>query len=227
MRKLQQAARIIFAAGLLYAIIAAMDIKKSKTIIIVVAAYLSLVIFSNLGSLRIVSILGLAVDAGSLLYPFTFTMRDMLHKKAGAELTRFTIWLTAGINLLLFAFVWLVGILPADPSVGAQSEYALVLSPGIRLVLASTIGMTVSELLDTRIYSTVRKRYGKEKQWLRVVLSNAVSVPIDTALFLGIAFAGRYSFAVIAMMFLSNLIIKYLVSLASIGGIYLVKDDQD
>jgi uncharacterized integral membrane protein (TIGR00697 family) len=204
-----------------------MDIKKAKIIIAVAAIYLSLVIFANLGSLRIITIFGLAVDGGSLLYPFTFTIRDMLHKKAGAQLTRFTIWLTAGVNLLLFAFVWLVGILPPDPVVGAQSEYALVLAPGIRLVLASIVGMTISELIDTQVYSWVRRRHGQNRQWLRVALSNAVSVPVDTALFLLIAFAGRYPFPVIAAMFISNLIIKYLVSLSSIGGIYLIKDDQE
>ncbi len=198
-----------------------------KVIIAVAAMYLSLVIFANLGSLKVISIFGLAVDGGTLLYPFTFTMRDMLHKKAGAQLTRFTIWLTAGVNLLLFGFVWLIGVLPPDMAVGLQSEYALVLAPGIRLVLASIIAMTVAELIDTRVYSAVRKRFGSKKQWLRVLFSNAISVPIDTACFLLIAFLGRYDFSVLAAMFIANLIIKYLVSLISVGSIYLVKDDKE
>jgi queuosine precursor transporter len=203
-----------------------MDNQRMKAIVFAATAYISLVVFANLGSLRIISMAGLALDGGSLLYPFTFTVRDMLHKKAGAEITRFTIWLCAGINLLLFAFIWLVGVLPADPTVGPQSEYALVLAPGVRLVMASIIAMTFSELLDTRIYALVRRHWGSEKQWLRVVLSNAVSVPIDTGIFLSIAFLGRYPLSVLGAMFLSNLLIKYFVSLISLGGIYLIKEDQ-
>lgn len=203
-----------------------MDNRRIKIIVFAAIAYISLVIFANLGSLRILSLAGLAIDGGTLLYPFTFSVRDMLHKKAGAEITRFTIWLCAGINLLLFGFIWLIGVLPADPTVGPQSEYAYVLAPGVRLVLASIVAMTISELLDTRIYSLVRHHWGSEKQWLRVVLSNAVSVPVDTGIFLGIAFIGRYPLTVLGAMFLSNIIIKYLVSIASLWGIYLIKEDQ-
>jgi uncharacterized integral membrane protein (TIGR00697 family) len=204
-----------------------MDKKRMKIIIAAATAYISLVIFSNLGSLRIISIGALTMDGGSLLYPFTFTVRDMLHKKAGAEISRLTIWLSAVINLLLFAFIWLVAILPADPTVGAQKEYALVLVPGVRLVLASVVAMTISELLDTRIYAMVRHHWGTRKQWLRVVLSNAFSVPLDTAIFLGIAFVGRYPISVLSAMFIANLLIKYTVSLVSLGGIYLIKEDKE
>ncbi len=205
----------------------AMDNKRLKIIIAAAAGYISLIIFSNLGSLRILNIAGLSVDGGALLYPFTFTMRDLLHKKTGAQITRFTIWLAAGINILLFAFVWMVGALPADPTVGAQAEYSLVLAPGLRLVAASVVAMTIAELIDTVVYSAVRRKYGTRKQWLRVILSNTISVPIDTAVFLLIAYTGLYDFSVLVGMFLSNLIIKYVVSLLSFGGVYLVKEDND
>lgn len=200
--------------------------RQVKACIAVAAAYIGLIIFSNLGSLRIITILGLSLDGGTLLYPFSFTARDLLHKKCGAALTRFTIYLAAIVNLLLFGFVWLVGILPADLAVGPQSEYALVLAPGIRLVLASIAAMTVAELLDTRIYSAVQRRLGKRWQWLRVLASNLVSVPVDTAIFLGIAFAGSYEIATLWALFWGNLAIKFLVSLLSIGSIYLVKEDR-
>ena len=204
-----------------------MDNKRLKIIIAAAAGYISLIIFSNLGSLRILNIAGLSVDGGALLYPFTFTMRDLLHKKTGAQITRFTIWLAAGINILLFAFVWMVGVLPPDPTVGLQAEYSLVLAPGMRLVAASVVAMTIAELIDTVVYSAVRRKYGARKQWLRVILSNAISVPIDTAVFLLIAYSGMYEFSVLVGMFVSNLIIKYVVSLLSFGGVYLIKEDND
>ena len=197
-----------------------------RTVIIAVSAYISLMIFSNLGSLRILGIAGLAVDGGTLLYPLSFTMRDVLHKKLGQKLTVLTVWLCAGVNLLMFLFVWLVSVLPAHPDAGAQTEYAQVLAPGIRLVLASIAGMTVSELIDTLVYGKARQRWGEKKQWLRVVLSNGVSVPIDTAIFLLIAFAGRYPVSVIISMFFANIIIKYAVSLASVWSVYLVREDR-
>ncbi len=188
--------------------------------------YVSLVLFSNLGSLRVILLAGLSIDGGTLLYPFTFTMRDVLHKKCGGDVARFVILLTAGINLAMFAFAALVGALPADPAVGAQTEYAFVLSPGFRLVIASVLAATIAELVDTRIYSLVRARWGTRRQWLRVLLSNLISVPLDSAVFVLAAFAGRYSAAALWGIFVGNIVIKYAVSLLSFGSIYLVKEDR-
>jgi len=198
-----------------------------RTLMLCSCLYLALVSFANLGSLRVISLLGLSLDGGTLLYPFTFTMRDVLHKKAGAAHTRFIILLTAGLNLLMFGFCWLVGVLPADASVGPQTEYLLVLAPGFRLVLGSILAMALAELLDTGIYSLVRKRFGEKKQWLRVLLSNAVSVPLDTVVFLLIAFGGRYDMPTIIALFFSNILLKYLVAAAASWTVYLVKEDME
>jgi len=199
---------------------------KARQMIVAATAFIALVIFSNLGSLRILLLAGLAVDGGTILYPLTFTARDLLHKKIGARLVRFVIVLAALINLTLFAFVWLIAKLPPDPAVGEQLEYALVLLPGIRLVLGSIIAMTVAELINTFFYIVVRRKYGKRRQWLRVLLSNGVAIPADTILFLLIAFGGRVTAAVIGEMFIANILVKYAVTLVSCGSIYLVKDDR-
>ena len=199
---------------------------KSRQMIVASAAFIALVMFSNLGSLRILLLAGLAVDGGAILYPLTFTARDLLHKKIGARLVRFVIVLAALLNLALFAFVWLIAKLPPDPQVGEQLEYALVLLPGLRLVLGSVIAMTVAELINTFFYIVVRRKYGPRRQWLRVLLSNGIAIPVDTLLFLLVAFAGRVPAAVIAEMFLANIFVKYAVTVASLGTIYLVKDDR-
>jgi uncharacterized integral membrane protein (TIGR00697 family) len=201
--------------------------SAARQMIAAAAAFIALVIFSNLGSLRILSLAGLAVDGGTLLYPLTFTARDLLHKKIGAKLVRFVIVLAALINLALFAFVWLVAKLPPDPEVGLQLEYALVLLPGIRLVIGSIIAMTVADLIDTFVYTLVQRKYGKSRQWLRVLLSGGVSIPVDTMVFLAIAFGGWMPVAVIGEMFVANILVKYAVMVLSFGSIYLVKEDRE
>ena len=81
-----------------------MDMKKLKATVLYSVLYISLILFSNLGSLRVILLAGLSLDGGTLLYPFTFTMRDVLHKKCGGDIARFVILLSAAINLLMFAF---------------------------------------------------------------------------------------------------------------------------
>lgn len=200
--------------------------KQVKAAVLCAVIYVALVVFSNLGSLRVILLLGLSMDGGTLLYPFTFTMRDVLHKKCGEKVARLAIVTSAAVNLLMFAFVALVGALPADMSVGPQTEYGAVLAPGFRIVIASVLAGTLAELVDTRVYSLVRARFGGRRQWLRVLLSNLISVPLDSALFVLVAFLGRYSTASLWAIFLGNLVMKYLVSLISLGSVYLVKEDR-
>lgn len=201
-----------------------MNDRTLRTIVIVSALYVSAQIFADITSLRILFIAGFSIDGGTLIYPFTFTLRDMVHKVAGASIARTIIFLAAGVNLLMAGLFWLVSVLPADTFVGEQTEFGLVLAPVFRIVLASIVAEVVSELIDTEIYSLWVKRFKDQYQWGRVLASNAISVPVDSAIFVIIAFVGDLPADVVFSIFLANIIVKGLVTLLSIPGIYAVKD---
>lgn len=201
-----------------------MNDRTLRTIVIVSALYVSAQIFADITSLRILFIAGFSIDGGTLIYPFTFTLRDMVHKVAGASIARTIIFLAAGVNLLMAGLFWLVSVLPADTFVGEQTEFGLVLAPVFRIVLASIVAEVVSELIDTEIYSLWVKRFKDQYQWGRVLASNAISVPVDSAIFVIIAFVGDLPADVVFSIFLANIIVKGLVTLISIPGIYAVKD---
>lgn len=99
--------------------------------IAIIASYIALQIFSDIGSLKIAAItipfLGVqAIDGGTFLYPFTFTLRDLLHKNLGKSATRKIIILAAILNLFMAGFFWFVTALPADNSWGLQSEFTAI-----------------------------------------------------------------------------------------------------
>src|SRR5690606_20139094 len=132
---------------------------------IVSVFYVAAQIFADITSLRILLIAGFSIDGGTLVYPFTFTLRDMVHKVAGASIARTLIFMAAMINLLMAGLFWIVSVLPADLAVGEQTEFATVLAPVFRIVLASIIAEVVSELIDTEIYSLWVKRFSERWQW--------------------------------------------------------------
>src|SRR3972149_10107580 len=100
--------------------------KIVRIAIIVSGLYLAAQIFSDITAVRILQLFGLSIDAGTLIYPFTFTLRDLLHKTTDKHTVRLVIVMAAGINLFMALFFWLVSILPADMSVGNQLEFGLV-----------------------------------------------------------------------------------------------------
>jgi uncharacterized integral membrane protein (TIGR00697 family) len=194
--------------------------------ILVVSAYIAAQMLADISSLKIVLFLGLSMDAGTLIYPFTFTLRDLVHKVLGRRGARVIIFTAAVINLFMAGLFWIVSRLPYDPSVGQQPDWDSVLSPVWRIVLASILAEVFSELTDTEIYHLWVTRITERYQWLRVLTSNAVSIPVDSLIFVWAAFGGVYPSSSVWEIFLANILLKGVVTLVSLPGIYLVKDEN-
>ena len=192
--------------------------------ILVSVFYVAAQMMADIASLRIVMVAGFSIDAGTFIYPLTFTLRDMVHKVAGIKATRILILAAAAINIIMAFFFRLVSDMPPDLSVGPQNEFGLVLSPIWRIVGASIIAEVVSELIDTEGYRFWVEKVTLKYQWARVVFSNAVSIPVDSFLFSFLAFWGVFSVPIVTSIFLSNMIIKGITTVVSIPGIYLVPD---
>ncbi len=191
---------------------------------LVSAAYVAAQMLSDIASLRIVVLAGLSVDAGTLVYPLTFTLRDLVHKTAGIRVARRLVLFAGAVNLVMAGLFWLVARLPADVQVGPQLEFGVVLAPVWRIVVASIAAEVVSELVDGEVYRLWVRRFGPKRQWLRVLSSNSVSMPLDSALFVMLAFAGRIPLGVVVAIFWANVIAKGLTTLISMPLIYLAPE---
>ena len=186
-------------------------------------AYIAAQMLADIASLRIISVAGWAVDAGTLIYPITFTLRDLIHKVGGIEAARFTILGAAFINLAMAAFLWLVSVLPPDLTTGSQTEFGQVLSPVWRIVFASIAAEVVAELIDTEVYRRWVVAFGEKRQWGRVLVSNGFAVPIDSVLFVLLAFAGVLGTGVILEVLAVNVVLKLVVTFLTIPLIYTVR----
>lgn len=195
--------------------------------LVVAALYTAAQMAANVASVRLVTIASYAVDGGTFIYPLTFTLRDLLHKTAGARAARALIVTAALANLLMVGLFWFVARQPADPNaVGAAqtAAFAEVLLPGIRIVLASIIAQVVAELLDTEVYRLWIERVTRRYQWLRVLVSNSISIPIDTLIFCWLAFGGVQPTSVVWSIILVNILVKGVTTLITLPTIYLVRE---
>jgi len=195
--------------------------------IFVISSYVAAQMLSDITSLKIGIVMGLAVDMGTFIYPITFTLRDMAHKVIGKRNTQ-SLVITAGvINLLMAVYLLWVASVPSDPSWGLGEEFSAIFTPVWRIVLASIAAEIISELTDTEIYHWIVTKVTRRYQWLRVLVSNSISIPIDNLIFAIGAFGGVLPWEVVGQIFLFNLIIKYGMTLLSLPLIYLVPDRYD
>ena len=125
---------------------------------------------------------------------------------------------------------WVAGV-PSDAGWGLGDEFARVMTPVSRIVVASILAELVAELADTEVYHWFVTRVTKRHQWSRVLVSNSVSVPLDSLLFAVLAFAPLPAlpglpWAAVMDILLFNVAVKYAVTLVSLPLIYATPEPR-
>ncbi|MGB9775179.1 MAG: queuosine precursor transporter [Anaerolineae bacterium] len=192
--------------------------------ILTVSAYIAAQMLSDVLSLKIAWVAGFSVDAGTFIYPFTFTLRDLVHKVLGRAAARAVIIAAGVINLVMAGLFAFAAWLPPDPTWPLQREFAAVLTPVWRIVVASIVAEVFSELTDTEIYHLWVTHITRRFQWMRVLTSNTVSIPLDSLIFCWGAFGGRLPASTVWSIFWANVLLKGAVTLVGLPTIYLVRE---
>ncbi len=126
------------------------------------------------------------VSVATFIFGVTFTARDRVHNLLGRKKVYGMIGTAALLNL---AVTVLGGV-----------EW--------RIVAASLTAIVLAETADTEIY-----QHFIDNTWgMRVLKSNAVSIPLDSLLFNVIAFAGIFSWTEVASIIFGEIVFKGLVS---------------
>ncbi len=192
--------------------------------VVMIAIYIAAQMLADIASLKIGIVFGLAVDMGTFIYPLTFTLRDVVHKILGKRNAQILVVTAGVINLLMAAYLMWAASVPSDPSWGLGEQFSAILAPVWRIVAASIVAEVFSELVDTEVYHWFVTRITRRFQWLRVLISNGISVPVDNMVFAVGAFALTLPWGVVWQIFLFNLVLKYGMTLLSLPLIYIVPD---
>ena len=196
----------------------------TPAMIVTTAAYTAVQLISNICSLQIVDFFGYALDAGTFIYPFAFTMRDISQKILGKTGVKVLILVSTAMSFIASAVFCLISKIPVAIGAGGSETWSMVLTPVWRITIASTIAGVISELVDTEIYSFWIEKVTRGHQWSRVLVSNLFSVPLDSLIFSFGAFYGTMPLASVREIFMGNIAVKMIVTLISIPMIYTVKD---
>ena len=203
------------------------NISKTQMTVILSGVYIFLQMTADIAASKLTYFGPWVMDAG-IIYALTFTWRDVIHKQLGKKAAQTAIILAGAINILMALYFLLVIMLPAETqwaAQGGQIAWKFIFGLVPRIVIASIIAEVFSELVDTEVYQWWVKRIGKNKpQFLRVFVSNAVSIPLDSIIFPLIAFAGVVDIGVIFQMFLTGILVKCIITLLSFWMIYLVPE---
>ncbi len=150
------------------------------------AAYVGSILVANLLIDKFIPLpfFGL-LSMGTIFFAFVFTLRDHLHRY-GLRFALFGIFVAVVVNTL----------------------FGIIFEIPFRFLIASFLAILLSELADTAVFERLKNR-----SWsVKVLASNAVSVPVDSTLMTMIAFFGVMSGAEILEIIFADILAKYLIA---------------
>ena len=211
--------------------------KNVWWVVTLISLYVGAQLIADVSATKIVDIWGFAIPAGSLVFALTFTLRDLIHKRLGKVWAQASIVLAGVINIFMaLNFAWIASL---NPAVFVSLEYSEAWS-GIfafvpAIVFGSIIAEVTSEWIDTEVYHRLIDRFTGNMQFVRVLGSNAVSLPIDSIIFGSLAFVllpplfggEALPWGAIPAIVLGQVLFKALVTVASLPLIYLIPERRN
>lgn len=189
--------------------------------VLAIVSYAIIAVTSDIFANKMLQIGSLTMAGGILLVPFSFTIRDLMHRCVGFEAAKKIVWATAIVNLIVAALMILLDILPAAIP-GAQETWHAVMGASWRVIIASFLAQLISDLADTYVFEAFTRKFGDKHTWLRVAVSNLASTPLDSVIFSFLAFYGVLPTGVIWASVVSSFVIKYVMSLIATPLAYLI-----
>ena len=166
--------------------------------------YVAFAIVASIFSVKLwnIPIFNVAVDGGKLVYPFLFVLRDKIHNIYGKDKVKQIIYITTFFSLVISLLLYILGLLPPATGWTLQNAFRQLLMPVPRITIASIIAMLFSQLGSTWLNGITNK----------LILVDAFGIVIDSVLFAGIAFIGVVSNSLIMQIIISNIVIKFIIS---------------
>ncbi|SEG40744.1 hypothetical protein SAMN02746093_02835 [Legionella quinlivanii DSM 21216] len=149
----------------------------------------------------------------------TYPIVDCICELWGKQAARQTIWVGLSCQVLITLIIQASIIAPYSSFWHSQSEYQLILSTGINVVIASFIAFALSQILDIIVYQKLKEISNGKRLWIRSNLSTYLGQTIDSIIFVNIVFFN--SNQKINLLF-GSVLIKIFLSFLMTPIVYLI-----
>jgi uncharacterized integral membrane protein (TIGR00697 family) len=143
-------------------------------------------ILMNIAVMKQMTVFGLAVTGGNVLFATVFLANDVINEHYGRRAARSAVVIGFVSGLVVMIMMQFVLLYRANQFDEAQAhlEYLFDTLAYPRIIVASMISYLLAQLLDAQLYHFIRQRTGPHRLlWLRSNASSWVSQAFDTAFF--------------------------------------------
>lgn len=147
-------------------------------------------IAANLLETKVISVGGLTVTAGLLVFPVSYIINDCIAEVWGFRKARLIIWTGFAMNFFVVSLGLIAVALPAAPFWEGEAHFNFVFGMAPRIVAASLAAFLVGSFLNAYVMSRMKLRSGGRHFSVRAIVSTVVGETADSLLFFPIAFGG-------------------------------------
>jgi uncharacterized integral membrane protein (TIGR00697 family) len=165
-------------------------------------------ITANIMAVKLIGVYGLVFDAGTLIFPVSYIVGDILTEVYGFRAARRVIWLGFLCNLLAVGAIVIGGLLPAAPDFEAQAAYERILGYAPRILAASFLAYLVGEFANSIVLARMKVATNGRYLWSRTISSTLVGQSLDSLVFIVIAFAGVIPASAMVAVILTQVLLK-------------------
>jgi uncharacterized integral membrane protein (TIGR00697 family) len=177
---------------------------------LIMAAFVAVLIISNIASTKATEIGPFSLDGGTILFPISYIFGDILTEVYGYSRSRRVIWMGfAATALAALVFAVVDGLPPATGYTLGEAWHA-VLGQAPRIVAASLLAYFCGEFLNSFVLARLKVATRGRWLWLRTVSSTLLGQGVDTLIFVLVAFYGAEGFSndLVFAILVSNYIFK-------------------
>lgn len=185
-----------------------MSDRTYRYIDLVMAAFVAVLLISNIASTKIVAFGPFSFDGGTLLFPLAYIFGDVLTEVYGYRRSRRVIW-TGFFWLVMTALVLgIVDWLPAASDWSGQDAFHAILGQTPRIVAASLLAYFAGEFSNSFVLAKMKLATQGRWLWTRTIGSTLVGEGVDTVVFVLVAFLGVLPNELVWAVLISNYIFK-------------------
>jgi uncharacterized integral membrane protein (TIGR00697 family) len=190
-----------------------------------VLSYCMVMVLANWFDARLIRIFSLNTDAGTLIFPLTFLLSDLITEVYGYQQARRAIWCGFLFNIIFILYGQIIIHLPSpDYAVSNNLKFDEILSMNIRIIMASAISYLCAEPLNSFIMAKLKMKFAGHKLALRFIASTFTASAVDSIIFGTIAFYDLMSNEHLLQLIVTMWCLKVVIEIIGLPvSLYLTK----
>ena len=187
--------------------------NKIDTFTVIAVFFTICYIVSNLMAVKVIGVFGLFYfDAGTITFPITYMLGDVLTEIWGYRIAKKTIILAFLCNVFVVICTQIGVWLPSPEYLSnTANAYNTIFGYVPRIVIASLTGFLLGEISNAWIMDKMKNFTNGKYLWFRTIGSSIIGYLFDTVPFVLIAYLGSVTIRDILLMILSQYIIKIVI----------------